>query len=49
MRLLHAGRVFSKETDEVEKVKQSYEKVNYHMRLPGLKKIWPPLNPEKTA
>jgi len=54
----NAGRVFSKETDEVEKVKQSYEKekdellkqlVNYHMRLPGLKKIWPPLNPEKTA
>jgi len=43
----NAGRVFSKETDEVEKVKQSYEKekdellkqiVNYHMRLPGLKK-----------
>jgi len=54
----NAGRVFSKETDEVEKVNSRMKRrrtnclsklVNYHMRLPGLKKIWPPLNPEKTA
>jgi len=54
----NAGRVFSKETDEVEKVKQSYEKEKDELlkqigqlsyEVACLKKIWPPLNPEKTA
>lgn len=56
--LNNAGRVFSKETDELEKAKQSYEKEKDELlrqigqlsyEVTWLKKIWPNLNPVKTA
>lgn len=56
--LSNAGRAFSKETDEVEKVKQSFDKEKDELlrqigqlsyEVTWLKKIWPTLNPVKTA
>jgi putative transposase len=56
--LSNAGRVFSKQNDELEKVKQSFDKEKDELlrqigqlsyEVTWLKKIWPTLNPEKIA